>query len=102
MMSRSARTERQAEGCVKLVTDRRGKLLGGHILAPGAGTMVAEVALAVKHGLSIKHISGLVHPYPTMSEGVRKAADAYYRAKLTEGARRWLERYFSVVRRLGI
>lgn len=94
--------DRAAEGCVKLVTDARGRLLGGQILAASAGTMVAEVALAVKHGLRIKALSNLVHPYPTMSEGVRKAADAYYRAKLTDRTRRWLGRYFSLARRLDI
>lgn len=94
--------DRAAEGCVRLVTDRKGTLLGGHILAQDAGTMIAEVALAVKQGLPIKALSDLVHPYPTMSEGVRRAADAYYRAKLTDRARRWLGRYFSLARRLGL
>lgn len=94
--------DRAAEGCVKLVTDRRGRLLGGHILAPEAGTMIAEVALAVKHGLRVADLSGLVHAYPTMSEGVRRAADLWYRTKLTDRARAWLGRWFSVARRLGI
>lgn len=94
-------TDRAATGCVKLVTDRRGRLLGGHILAPSAGTMIMEVALALRHGLKISELSQMVHPYPTMSEGVRRAADAYYRSKLTDRSRKWLDRYFTLKRRLG-
>lgn len=91
--------DRAAEGCVKLVTDRRGRILGGHVLAPGAGTAVVEIALAMKHGVRIGELSKLVHPYPTMSEGVRKAADAYQRSRLTDRARRWLDLYFAASRR---
>ena len=75
--------ERDAVGCVKVVVDRRGRILGGHILGPSAGTMIAEIALAMKHGISIGSLSSLVHPYPTMSEGVRRVADTYRRSLLS-------------------
>ncbi len=75
--------ERAAVGCVKMVVGRGGTILGGHILGPGAGTMIAEIALAMKHGIKIGSLSSLVHPYPTMSEGVRRTADTYRRSLLT-------------------
>jgi pyruvate/2-oxoglutarate dehydrogenase complex dihydrolipoamide dehydrogenase (E3) component len=75
--------ERAAVGCVKMVVGRGGTILGGHILGHGAGTMIAEVALAMKHGIKIGSLSSLVHPYPTMSEGVRRTADTYRRSLLT-------------------
>jgi pyruvate/2-oxoglutarate dehydrogenase complex dihydrolipoamide dehydrogenase (E3) component len=92
--------DRADRGAVKLVVDRKGRILGGHILAPEAGTMIAEAALAMKHGVKIGHLSGLVHAYPTMSEGVRRTADLYMRSKLTDRTRGWLDRYFRVARRL--
>jgi pyruvate/2-oxoglutarate dehydrogenase complex dihydrolipoamide dehydrogenase (E3) component len=76
-------TERAALGCVKVVVDRSGRILGGHILGHGAGTMIAEIALAMKHGIKIGALSALVHPYPTMSEGIRRVADTYRRSLLT-------------------
>jgi len=76
-------TERSAVGCTKIVTGRGGKILGGHILGSNAGTMIAEIALAMKAGVKLGTISSLVHPYPTMSEGVRRAGDAYRRSQLT-------------------
>lgn len=75
--------ERAAVGVVKLIAGRGGKILGGHILGAGAGTMIAEVALAMKHGIRIGSLSSLVHPYPTMSEGVRRTADTYRRSLLS-------------------
>ena len=93
-------TDRETGGLVKLITDARGRLVGGHVLAPSAGTMIVEVALAMRHGLRVSDLSSLVHPYPTMSEGIRRTADMYYRAKLTERSRIWLDRYFRLSRAL--
>ncbi len=90
-------TERAAVGCVKIVTGRGGAILGGHILASGAGTMIAEVALAMRAGVKLGSISTLVHPYPTMSEGVRRAADAYRRSLLTG----WRKQAVDLAIRLG-
>jgi pyruvate/2-oxoglutarate dehydrogenase complex dihydrolipoamide dehydrogenase (E3) component len=76
-------TDRADEGCVKLVADPRGRILGGHILASSAGTMIVEVALAMRHGIKLAALSSLVHPYPTMSEAVRRTAHEYMRSQLT-------------------
>lgn len=95
-------TDRSAAGMVKLVTDARGRVIAGHIVAPQAGTMIAEVALAVRHRLPVKSLSELVHPYPTMSEGVRRAADAAVRSRLTPRARRWIGRWIALARTLGL
>lgn len=75
--------ERAATGRVKIVVGKRGRILGGHILAPSAGTMIVEVALAMKAGVRLGTLASLVHPYPTMSEGVKRTADAYRRSTLS-------------------
>ena len=75
--------ERAAMGRVKIVVGKGGRILGGHILAPGAGTMIAEISLAMKAGVKLGTLASLVHPYPTMSEGVKRTADAYRRSTLT-------------------
>lgn len=89
--------ERATTGLVKIVTGRGGKILGGHILARDAGTMIAEIALAMERGVGLGSLSALVHAYPTMSEGVRGAADAYRRSLLTG----WRKRLLDVALRLG-
>lgn len=65
----------QRQGLIKLVAERgTGKLLGGHILAPGGGELLGEVTLAVRLGLPVSAIADTIHPYPTFSETVAYAA----------------------------
>ena len=81
-------------GMVKLVTRGNGALLGGHILGAGAGNMIGEVALAMKHDLGVNALGSLVHPYPTMSEAIRQAAEGFNKARFT-GVPRAIARWFA-------
>jgi mercury(II) reductase len=68
-------TSGETEGLVKLVSDRTtGHILGGHVLASRGGELLPEIALAMKHGLTVQAIANTVHAYPTMSEAVFWAA----------------------------
>lgn len=89
-------------GRVKLVADRRGRVLGCHLLGPRAGTVIVEAALAMREGAGLGDLAELVHPYPTLSEGIRRTANEYMRSRLTERVRTWLDRWFAISRRLGI
>jgi pyruvate/2-oxoglutarate dehydrogenase complex dihydrolipoamide dehydrogenase (E3) component len=64
-----ARIDSTPEGMVMVVT-ARGKVVGGHILAPEAGEMIQELALAVRFSMSIRELGEIVHVYPTMSTGI--------------------------------
>ncbi len=84
-----ARTDAEEDGALVLVT-ARGRLVGGHALAPAAGELIQELALAIRQKLRLRDLSGLVHVYPTRSTSVvMLAAEAAY-----ERARRysWLIR----------
>lgn len=84
-----ARTDAEEDGALVLVT-RRGRLVGGHALAPAAGELIHELALAIRQRTRLRDLSGLVHVYPTLSTSVvMLAAEAAY-----ERARRfaWLIR----------
>jgi mercuric reductase len=77
---------RDTRGFVKLVADRATrKILGAHILASEAGEMVTEPALAIKFGLTIEDLTATFHPYLTLSEGIKLAAQTFSRdvAKLS-------------------
>ena len=73
-----ALTEREAKGLVKVLCERKGRIVGAHILGPQAGNLIHEVVLAMRHGIRIGDLSQMVHVYPTLSEGIRRAADLYY------------------------
>lgn len=84
----------EATGGFVRVHHERGVIRGGTIVAAHAGEMIGELAYAMTHGGTLAKLSGVVHPYPTQSEALRKAGDAYRRESLTPGVRRWFERYF--------
>jgi hypothetical protein len=48
--------------------------------------------LAMRHRIPLPKLSQMVYPYPTMTEGIKRAADAYYREKLQGRTGAWLRR----------
>lgn len=69
---------RDTRGFIQLVADRSTRcVLGAHILAAEAGEMIAEPALAIKLGLTIEDLTSTFHPYLTLSEGIKLAAQAF-------------------------
>lgn len=95
-------TDRSPRGLVKIVVDRRGRILGGHLLGEDAGSVIMELTLAMREGVELGTLSEVVHPYPTMSEGLRRAADAHRRTGLTSTMERWLDRWFRLARALDL
>nr|XP_031535456.1 dihydrolipoyl dehydrogenase, mitochondrial [Vicugna pacos] len=69
-----AKTNADTDGMVKIIgqksTDR---VLGAHILGPGAGEMINEAALALEYGASCEDIARVCHAHPTLSEAFREA-----------------------------
>ncbi len=70
------------QGFVRILATRKGRILGATILGRGAGELLMPISLAMKAGLTLPKISGTVFPYPTRIEGVKRAADAFQRARL--------------------
>ncbi|MEO1247162.1 MAG: dihydrolipoyl dehydrogenase [Pseudomonadota bacterium] len=66
------------EGFTKLLFDKQsGRVLGGAMVGPMAGDLIAELGLAVEMGADAADISLTVHPHPTLSETVAFAAEAF-------------------------
>jgi dihydrolipoamide dehydrogenase len=66
------------EGFTKLLFDpASGRVIGGGIVGPNAGELIAEVALAIEMGADAHDIGLTIHPHPTLSETVAMAAEAY-------------------------
>jgi mercuric reductase len=69
---------RDTRGFIRLVADESSRrLLGAHILASEAGEMITEPALAMRFGLTIDDLASSFHPYLTLSEGIKLAAQAF-------------------------
>jgi pyruvate/2-oxoglutarate dehydrogenase complex dihydrolipoamide dehydrogenase (E3) component len=91
-----ARAEGETEGFAKVVTDPRGRLLGAGIVAPHAGELIAEYALAIGKGLKASDVSGTIHAYPTFAMVNRRAADQRLKEGLTPTSKRWIKRIFGL------
>lgn len=62
-----------SDGFCKVITDNRGVIIGGSVVAPHAGEIIHELALAVQLGLKASDLASTIHAYPTWSEIVRVA-----------------------------
>ncbi len=66
------------EGFTKLLFEKAtGRVLGGGIVGPNAGDLIAEVGLAVEMGADAADLSLTIHPHPTLSETIAFAAEAF-------------------------
>lgn len=62
------------DGFVKIISDKRGQLLGATIVAPHASELIHELALALRHGMSAADIAVTPHAFLSWSEAIRVAA----------------------------
>lgn len=62
------------DGFVKIITDKKGVILGATIVAPHAAEMIHELALAVKHELTASDVAQTPHAFLSWSEAIRVAA----------------------------
>jgi dihydrolipoamide dehydrogenase len=70
-----AKVNRTTEGFVKILADAKtDRVLGAHIVGPDAGTMIAELAVAMEFSASAEDIARTCHAHPTLSEAVKEAA----------------------------
>ncbi|GMR04919.1 MAG: mercuric reductase [Thermodesulfobacteriota bacterium] len=90
--------EGEGQGLIKLMVDKKNRILGAHILGPHAGEMLHEYVLAKQAGLPITSISKTIHVYPTLAQGVKRAADQYYAEKLFKG---WFPKFARWIIRRG-
>jgi pyruvate/2-oxoglutarate dehydrogenase complex dihydrolipoamide dehydrogenase (E3) component len=88
-----------SEGMVRVhVKEGTDRILGGTIVAEHAGDMIGELTFAITACRGLSAIGRTIHPYPTQSEAIRKAADVWSRARLTPTIRRIFDTYFRFIR----
>jgi pyruvate/2-oxoglutarate dehydrogenase complex dihydrolipoamide dehydrogenase (E3) component len=68
-------------GFCKVVARKNGTILGATIVGRGAGELIMELALAMRHGIPLGRLARSIYPYPTMGEIVKRTADSWYRTR---------------------
>jgi pyruvate/2-oxoglutarate dehydrogenase complex dihydrolipoamide dehydrogenase (E3) component len=91
-------TTQSTDGHIKVVTNRRGKILGATIVGAAASENIAAWALAVSQRLDVGVFAGLITPYPSYAEVGKRAAISYYMSSLTSIR---VRRIIGWLRRLG-
>lgn len=70
--------DRTPNGLLKIVCDKKGTILGAHALCANASTVIEEVVLARRKGMKIGDLAQRISSYPSLADGVQKAASLYY------------------------
>ncbi len=74
----------EEQGFVKIIVKKGSdKILGATIVLENAGELISELTLAMAKNIGLGKIAGVIHPYPTMAEAIRKAGDMCNKTRLT-------------------
>lgn len=93
-----AQAERETQGHIKIITKKNGIILGATIVGAHAGELITTWTLALSRGLNIRALTGIVVPYPTLSEIGKRAAITYFSPSLTSPT---VRRVINFLRRFG-
>ncbi|MEM8992712.1 MAG: dihydrolipoyl dehydrogenase [Pseudomonadota bacterium] len=75
MANGRAKANFASDGFVKLLADKTSdRILGCHVIGPGAGDLIHEVCVAMEFGASAEDLAMTCHAHPTYSEAMREAA----------------------------
>jgi pyruvate/2-oxoglutarate dehydrogenase complex dihydrolipoamide dehydrogenase (E3) component len=88
-----ALAERDAEGFVKIVSRRNGRILGATIVGAQAGELIQAWGLAIARRLKLGAMAGVVAPYPTRGEAGKRAAGEFFAPRLFGARTRALVRF---------
>ena len=92
-----ALAEGETKGMVKILTNKKGKLIGAQIVGPHAGELIHEFIIALNKGLKIGDIVGAIHVYPTLADLSKQTAGQYYTKKLFSNKTKKLVKFLSGV-----
>jgi pyruvate/2-oxoglutarate dehydrogenase complex dihydrolipoamide dehydrogenase (E3) component/uncharacterized membrane protein YdjX (TVP38/TMEM64 family) len=83
--------DEEAHGFVKVLTaPGSDRILGATLVGAHAGDLIAELVLAMRHGIGLNGILRTIHAYPTLAEANKYAAGAWRRARVTRGQQAFL------------
>jgi pyruvate/2-oxoglutarate dehydrogenase complex dihydrolipoamide dehydrogenase (E3) component len=75
-------TDLEENGFAKVICDKKGNILGAHIVGTNAGELIHEYTIAKTNKLNIGKLSSAIHIYPTLAQVVKRTADQYFTGML--------------------
>ena len=93
-----AQTERETRGHIKVITTRKGTIVGVSIVGAQAGELIGVWALALTQRLNIRALASMVLPYPTLGELGKRVSIDFFAPGLTSP---WVRRIIGWMRIFG-
>ncbi|MBE3110895.1 MAG: dihydrolipoyl dehydrogenase [Acidobacteria bacterium] len=62
------------DGMIKVIADESDRVIGAHLVAPGASDMIPVLTMAVAKGMTLEDLDGIIYIHPTLSEAIGEAA----------------------------
>jgi len=88
--------EGKANGFVKVMVKKGSdQILGATIVASNAGDMISEITTAMKAKLGLGGIAGVIHPYPTQAEAIKRVSGMYNKTRLTPFVAKILKKWLN-------
>jgi pyruvate/2-oxoglutarate dehydrogenase complex dihydrolipoamide dehydrogenase (E3) component len=75
-----------------------GRLRGATLVSSHAGESIGELAMAIQRKIKVGDLSGVIHPYPTEAEIIKRLGDASMRGRLKPWMKRALVKMFELRR----
>ncbi len=69
-----AMTMDATDGLIKVLADGTDKVVGAHVVAPGASDLIPVLTMAVARGMTLEDLEGIIYIHPSLSEGIGEAA----------------------------
>ena len=88
-----AQAEREIEGMIKIITTKKGRILGATIVGPHAGELLSPWIMAVGTKQKIGNMARMIAPYPTLGEIGKRVAGSYYTPSLFSERTRKIVRF---------
>lgn len=89
-------TERKSDGLIKVMVVK-GRPVGASIAGAQAGELISLWALVLANRMTMKQITAMVAPYPTIGELNKRVAGVYFSPRLFDNS--WVKRVVGLIQR---
>ena len=90
-----AQTDGKTEGLIKVITDKKGRILGAGIAGEAAGELIGPWILALSGKMKIGAMATMIAPYPTLGEISKRCASSFYTPSLFSEKTRKIVRFLA-------
>ncbi|QDQ40862.1 mercuric reductase [Legionella geestiana] len=93
-----AQTEHALNGKIKIITDKKARILGVTVVGSNAGELILPWVMAIRERKTLRCFTDVIAPYPTLSELSKRVAGEFYKPRLFSEKTRWLVRLLQKIR----